>query len=344
MNSTCNFDYNYCRNTIPTHTVSKNGTDSNKLRCDMFRKDKIHMALLLSAAILCLAANGSATADDELLRQDLAGSASVVSEPPEYEIDVPIQQMETAADPEDAAAPDNTVPLYINGVLEGSCLVLDGTAQMTLARFASIASLSYDGQAIGGVTPTLSEDGDYAVLNGRYFYLPDGLHELGGEMYWPLTALAKMFGCTVTWDSVSGSIDLDVTNVALLTEGALYYNAQDVYWLSRIIYAESGNQPLEGQIAVGNVVLNRVNDERFPDSVYQVIFDSTYGVQFSPVETGSIYAQPDEESVVAAKLALDGYNTGGSALYFVNPSIGSTGWFNQTRTYVTQIGDHVFYA
>ena len=320
-------------------------TYSYKLRCDMFRKSKIHMTLLLCALILCLAANGSVTADDdELLRQSLAGSASVTTEPPEYEIDALSQEKDNTVEVTAAAEPDNTVPLYINGLLDGSCLVVDGTARMTLARFALLAGLSYDGNGIAGVVPELSADGDYAVVNGRYFYLPDGLYELGGELYWPLTVLAKMFNCTVDWDAASGSINLDVTNVSLLTEGALYYNAQDVYWLSRIIYAESGNQSLAGQIAVGNVVLNRVSDPRFPDSVYAVIFDQTYGVQFSPVETGSIYAEPDNEAVVAAKLALEGYNTGGNALYFVNPSIGATGWFNQTRTYVTTIGDHVFYA
>ena len=123
-----------------------------------------------------------------------------------------------------------------------------------------------------------------------------------------------------------------------------FYNEQDVYWLSRIIYAESGNQPLAGQIGVGNVVLNRVDNSRFPDTVYEVIFDRTYGVQFSPVESGSIYAEPDEEAVVAAKLALEGYNTAGESLYFVNPDIGAGSWFASNLTYVTSIGDHDFYA
>ena len=52
-----------------------------------------------------------------------------------------------------------------------------------------------------------------------------------------------------------------------------FYGARDVYWLSHIINAEAGNQPMDGQIAVGNVVLNRVADERFPNSVKEVVFD-----------------------------------------------------------------------
>ena len=235
------------------------------------------------------------------------------------------------------------MPLYINGVLHSECLVVDGVARMSLGRFATLAGLSYDGQAIGGVTPELGEGGEYAVVNGRCFYLPGGLYALGGELLWPLREIARMFSCAVSWDE-AGSINLDLTNVGLLASGDEYYNETDVYWLSRIIYAESGNQSLAGQIGVGNVVLNRVADPAFPDSVFGVIFDRSCGVQFSPVETGAIYSTPDEEAVVAAKLALEGCNTAGESLYFVNPDIGSGGWFAATLDYVTTIGDHDFYA
>lgn len=311
----------------------------------MIRKDKFHITLLLCAILLCLAANGSVIAGDDMqLHHDLAGNASQAEDNSGYETDYTDREQEDEPAAQESSQPDNTVPLYINGALHSDCLVVDGTARMSLGRFATLAGLSFDGHAIGGVVPELGENGDYAVVNGRYFYLPDGLYEMGGELLWPLTALAKMFDCTATWDAASGSIDLDLTDVALLSDGETYYNQQDVYWLSRIIYAESGNQPLAGQIAVGNVVLNRVADERFPDSVYGVIFDQSYGVQFSPVETGGIYAEPDEEAVVAAKLALEGYNTAGESLYFVNPSIGAGSWFAANLTYVTSIGDHDFYA
>ncbi len=103
-----------------------------------------------------------------------------------------------------------------------------------------------------------------------------------------------------------------------ILSGEQAYQADVVYWLSRIIYAESGNQPLDGKIAVGNVVLNRVASPRFPNSVYEVIFQRN---QFTPAANGSINRTPSAESVVAAKLCLDGANTAGSALYFVNPTV-----------------------
>ena len=308
----------------------------------MIRKDKLHIVLLVAVLLLCIAANGSVpTYEAGRTLSDLAGTAALADGPPE----AGAEEAEISAPAAESAAPEEgaLVPLYINGVLHSECLVVDGVARMSLGRFATLAGLSYDGQALGGVTPELGEGGEYAVVNGRCFYLPGGLYALGGELLWPLREIARMFSCAVSWDE-AGSINLDLTNVGLLAGGDEYYNETDVYWLSRIIYAESGNQSLAGQIGVGNVVLNRVADPAFPDSVFGVIFDRSCGVQFSPVETGAIYSTPDEEAVVAAKLALEGCNTAGESLYFVNPDIGSGGWFAATLDYVTTIGDHDFYA
>lgn len=78
------------------------------------------------------------------------------------------------------------------------------------------------------------------------------------------------------------------------------YVEEDLYWLSRAIYSESGNQPMKGRIAVGTVILNRVADEAFPDTIQEVIFAPG---QFSPVANGTIYRTPDEKSVIAASSA-----------------------------------------
>ena len=305
----------------------------------MVRRDKVHIILLVCAVVLCLAANGSVASGGAGRQQPLSGTAALADGLPQ---ETPESAGTAEAVPEPEA--DDTVPLYINGVLVSDCLLVDGTARMSLGCFATLAGLSYDGHSIGGVEPKLAASGEYAEVNGRYFYLPDGLYELGGELLWPLRELAKMFSCGVYWDPASGSIDLDMTGLGLLESGDEFYGEQDVFWLSRIIYAESGNQPLAGQIGVGSVVLNRVADPSFPDSVFEVIFDRSYGVQFSPVETGSIYTAPDEEAVVAAKLCLDGYNTVGGSLYFVNPQIGAGGWFAANFTLTASIGDHDFYA
>ena len=91
-----------------------------------------------------------------------------------------------------------------------------------------------------------------------------------------------------------------------------------MYWLSRIICAEAGGESLAGQVAVGNVVLNRVDSDEFPNTIHEVIFDRKHAVQFEPVSNGTVYNEPTETSVQAAKLALQGVNTAGKSLYFFN--------------------------
>ncbi|QEK11877.1 cell wall hydrolase [Crassaminicella thermophila] len=120
--------------------------------------------------------------------------------------------------------------------------------------------------------------------------------------------------------------------------------SKDLYWMSRIIHAEAGAEPYKGKVAVGNVILNRVKSSEFPNTVYNVIFDYYKGIpQFSPVAEGTIYNTPSEESIQAAKDALNGVRPVGSAEYFFNPDKSAAKWIVQNKTYVTRIGDHVFY-
>ena len=96
-------------------------------------------------------------------------------------------------------------------------------------------------------------------------------------------------------------------------------------------------------MGVGNVVLNRVRDSSglFPNSIHGVIFQEN---QFSVVDSGSIYMEPKPHCVVAAKLCLEGYNTVEDCLFFINPSICSSYWFDTYRVFYASIGDHDFYA
>lgn len=79
----------------------------------------------------------------------------------------------------------------------------------------------------------------------------------------------------------------------------------DLYILSHIISAESGNCDREMMIAVGSVVLNRVADDRFPDSIEEVVFQDNPTVQYSPTVNGSYYDDPTDEAVDVAKELLE---------------------------------------
>ena len=117
-----------------------------------------------------------------------------------------------------------------------------------------------------------------------------------------------------------------------------------MYWLSRIIEAEAGGEPFKGKVAVGEVILNRVKCKEFPDTIWGVIFDKNFGIQFEPVANGTIYNTPSEDSILAAKTALNGSDYVGKCLYFLNPTIAKSTWITKNREYYTTISKHEFYV
>lgn len=174
----------------------------------------------------------------------------------------------------------------------------------------------------------------YFSVNQQYYYVPTLVVEQAGALFLPAETLAQSLGCSLTQEG-EGTLTLQKTG-ELPTPPT--YPEEDLYWLSRAIYSESGNQPMAGRIAVGTVILNRVEDPTFPDTIKEVIFAPR---QFSPVANGTIYLTPDEDSVIAAKLCLDGAREAEECLYFNVTSMVS--WADRSRTYVCTIGDHNFY-
>jgi len=142
----------------------------------------------------------------------------------------------------------------------------------------------------------------------------------------------------------SGSSSSNLGTSSSGNNSDLYTNYNDaVYWLSHIIEAESGGESLKGKIAVGEVILNRVRSDEFPDTIWTVIFDTKFGIQFEPVANGTIYNTPSAESIKAAKMALDGSNYVGDCLYFLNPTIAESNWITKNRVHYMTIGNHEFY-
>jgi N-acetylmuramoyl-L-alanine amidase len=193
-----------------------------------------------------------------------------------------------------------------------------------------------------GLTVTAQVGEVYLTANGRCLYVPDGIFRSSGLVYAPVRTVCKIFGATVTWSEKKRAVYIR-SGTELIQSGSEFYDSQDLTWLSRIIQAESGGESLLGKIAVGNVVLNRVKSTSYPDTVYGVIFDHRYGVtQFTPTATGAIYNKPSAQSVLAAKLALDGADVAGGSIYFFGKSV-TSGWIRSSLTFVSNIGNHNFY-
>ena len=236
----------------------------------------------------------------------------------------------------------------VNGVSiagQASLQVVEETTYISLRAMTEAlypdAQVTWSGGTVSvtaqGLTLTAKTGERYLAANGRYLYVPEGIRVQNGVTLVPLTVLAKALGATVTRDTVTGAL-LIASGSGPIQSGETYYDSDAVYWLSHIINAESGNQPLEGKIAVGTVILNRVASPAYPNTIYGVIFQKN---QFSPASSGSIYRQPNSESVIAAKLCLDGAREAEGCLYF--NAVGLNCWASRNRTLVTTIGNHSFY-
>ncbi len=120
------------------------------------------------------------------------------------------------------------------------------------------------------------------------------------------------------------------------------FSKGDIRLLAQLINAEARGETLEGQIAVGAVIMNRITSGRFPNSIKKVIFQKTKGVyQFTPVQDGQINLEPHPTAFYAAEQAIKGHDPTGGALFFYNPETSSDRWI-RTLPVTKVIGNHVF--
>lgn len=222
----------------------------------------------------------------------------------------------------------------------------NGTSYVTLRGLSEAADydLRWDGTraVLEGKDFTLrAKPGQpYLEVNGRVLYLEDGVGVMDGMTYLPLRLVAEATGGELHWDGETSVARLELEDARAKWAD---YPEEDLYWLSRIISAESRGESLLGQLAVGNVVLNRTGHPNYPDTVRDVVFDTNHGVQFEPVENGSVYAEPTEKSVLAAKMCLEGARVVEDCLYFFAPALSAGTWIVQNGEYFTTIGCHRFY-
>ncbi len=115
-------------------------------------------------------------------------------------------------------------------------------------------------------------------------------------------------------------------------------DSSEYHLLARIISAEARGEPYIGQVAVGAVVLNRVEHPSFPDTVSGVVYQPG---AFTAITDGQINESITESAYRAAREALNGNDPTGGAIYYYNPSKTSNRWI-RTRPVITQIGEHLF--
>ncbi|MBE6071603.1 MAG: cell wall hydrolase [Clostridium butyricum] len=132
--------------------------------------------------------------------------------------------------------------------------------------------------------------------------------------------------------------DIDVFSYATQQ---LYITQDDIELMSKLVAAESIGEPYTGKVAVASVVLNRVSNPKFPNSIQGVIFQKN---AFSCVKDNQIMSTPNEDCYRAVYEAINGSDPTNKALFFYNPTIATCNWMKQTnKINETRIGHHTFF-
>ncbi len=245
--------------------------------------------------------------------------------------------------------------VYLDGLLTDRGYVRNSIAYLAPETVCAYYGLEHtetaDAQSFTLTLPGLTVKGSrslsWFLAGGRYLYAPEGWIEADGRLYLPADVIEHIFGLSVTLSGEPLRAEVSSTGYRLLQGGEDFYenafHADDLYWLEHIIYAEAHHESLACQIGVGNVVLNRVAESGFPGTITGVVLDREHTIQFEPVGSGEVAAEPDETARIAARLCLEGFNTAGDSLYFVNPERGDPSWFQRSLRLVCSIGHLDFY-
>ena len=118
----------------------------------------------------------------------------------------------------------------------------------------------------------------------------------------------------------------------------VYASSNELYLLAKCIYAEARGEPYTGQVAIGAVVLNRVKDSRFPNTISGVIYQPQ---AFTAVADGQINLAPNQTAINAANDALNGWDPTYGCLYYYNPATATSKWIWSLP--VVKNGRHNFY-
>lgn len=214
---------------------------------------------------------------------------------------------------------------------------------------------------------TIKKENDTLIffINKNYAFINNIRTSINGipviknnRTFVPLRIISENLNATVNWNETSRTVSINTNNISSnlnkpssntpnsskpSLDSSSDYDEDAIYWLARIIEAEASGEPYKGKVAVGEVILNRVKSNNFPNTIWGVIFDDNFGIQFEPVANGTIYNTPSSDSIVAAKEALSGSNYSSNSLYFLNPKIAQSNWITKNRKYCMTIANHDFY-
>ena len=171
------------------------------------------------------------------------------------------------------------------------------------------------------------------LKNWGYYNGPiDGIY--GSKTYNAVKYFQRKNNLTV--DGIAGKDTLEAMGIYNNTNKGT--NAANVELLARIINGEARGEPYKGMVAVGAVVLNRVDSSKFPSTIAGVVYQAG---AFDAVSDGQINMTPTASAYNAARDALNGWDPSGGAIYYFNPATATNKWI-WSRPLTVVIGNHRF--
>lgn len=205
------------------------------------------------------------------------------------------------------------------------------TVFLLIAVLSAVSVLAYS--AYGSRGDEVREIQTRLAALGYYGGTIDGIYGTGTKK--AVQKFQQDRGLTV--DGIAGKQTLNALNISDddYSDG---YSSADYNLLARIISAEARGESYAGQVAVGAVILNRIEHPSFPDTLAGVVyqpgaFSCLYDGQFDEPIADSAYS--------AARDALNGWDPSGGAIYYYNPKTATNKWI-RSRPVITTIGRHVF--
>ena len=143
----------------------------------------------------------------------------------------------------------------------------------------------------------------------------------------------------LTEDGIAGKNTLQAMGIySSSNSSSTSANSSNLNLLARLVYGEARGEPYTGQVAVAAVVLNRVNNSNFPNTIAGVIYQKG---AFNVVDDGQINLSPNSTAIKAAQDALNGWDPSYGAIYYFNPDTSTNKWI-WSRPVTVVIGKHRF--
>lgn len=217
-----------------------------------------------------------------------------------------------------------------HGKQKAACLLLAAMFTVSVLSTAAYAASYKRGSSGATVTEIQKKLKQWGYYDGAV----DGVFGSGTEK--AVKVFQKKNGLTV--DGKVGTATLAALGISGGTSTGGGSSGGDVALLARLISAEARGEPYSGQVAVGAVVLNRVEHPSFPNTISGVIYQSG---AFSCLYDGQWDEPVADSAYKAAREALAGADPTGGAIYYFNPNTATSSWI-WSRPLIITIGKHRF--